>query len=395
MTSTKKLNYIYSLLPAQEVLDSIKKIDIVITTDVDGSLSHIRHRNPINNHQYKPIYIKSQKKNHLFCYVATPIIASHVYKGWQIYSEVSGKKYKITLLPSVETDKIYSLHAKNLIRKLGIKENIVFARLDSFIGFLRMKKLIEDYKVSKKNVDKLFIELELHRLKHGLLTIHYKDIYTRILGKKLFEKILKELPLDPIYEGRYLWGQNIIYNDKEFTVINLPWGRDLAETIAKFLPLKKIKNIYLIGGVGSIDENIEIDEIFVPTAVVDKENSRFIIKNKFEELNNNLIFKNFSKRISKGVLCCIDSSLGSKSGSSKEAKANGISAFDMESVGFLKVVNEADINLFMIYYIMDLPLKGLGLSSTYYSRTFLKKLFSKPDRGKYFCFNAVINEILK
>ena len=48
-----------------------------------------------------------------------------------------------------------------------------------------------------------------------------------------------------------------------------------------------------------------------------------------------------------------------------------------------------------IYYIMDLPKKGIHLGDTYYDKVFLEKLFGKFERGKHFCFEKTLQFLAK
>lgn len=398
MIDQYKLNYIYSLLPSLTVLEGIQKVHICITSKLvvpDNSIE-IGHANSINVHLFKPKYYSDQIiSNEIECQVATLAVAKHVAKAWEIYSVYTKKKIEVNIDNlnvdvDTHTQRLYETLADNLVRELNPSQNVIFAKLDSVVGFLRMMELFYTHKLSKKLVEKLFVELELHRIKHSLASIHQDYIYNQYLSSNIKQNIYKTIPLDPICQGSFLLGQNFYTPTSNFTVINLPWGIDLAYVLGRAVLKGGAKNIYLIGGVGCVSDNVGVDDIFIADRLRDSVTDGVEFNNEFNDVSP-ISSKKFQKRVARGLLYCVRSSLDHQPHFSHKAKSDGIAAFDMESWGLLKATREFGGNLSMIHYIMDLPLQGMGLGATYYNEKFLKKLLKSRNRGKYFCFEAVLN----
>lgn len=403
MIDQYKLNYIYSLLPSFVVLEKIRRVHISITPELmapDNSLE-VGHANSINVHLFKPRYYKDQATpDEIECQVATLSVAKHVAKAWEIYSIYSKRKVEVNIDDSDEdmdahTQRLYKTLADNLIKELDPSENIIFAKLDSVVGFLRMMELLYKHKLSKELVEKLFIELELHRIKHSLASIHQDYIYDQYLGSSIKQKIYEDIPLSPIHQGSFLLGQNFTTPTSNFTVINLPWGIDLAYVLGKAVLKGGPRNISLIGGVGCVSDNVRVDDIFIAETLCDTTVGKIEIDNKFNGISTISPSGMFKKKMAQGLLCCVRSSLDHPPHFSHQARNNGIAAFDMESWGLLKAVGEFGGSLSMIHYIMDLPLQGMGLGATYYNEEFLKKLLKSRNRGKYFCFETVLDKYFR
>ncbi len=66
-------------------------------------------------------------------------------------------------------------------------------------------------------------------------------------------------------------------------------------------------------------------------------------------------------------------------------------AVDMEKEAFITELRKSlPIEWASMYYIMDIPSKGIGLGDTYYNSSFLTELLNNPNRGKYYCFEKII-----
>lgn len=400
--------YLESLLPEKPYLSSLKNVEIVVSplVDIDKKLPYIRFKSPVNTHLFKPSYYLNSD-NTAVCFCATITVAKHIQKAWKIYSEnfkplraeikINGNYSKF------KTDVLYSAPIGKLLDKKSIHETVVVGRIDSINAFLKMLYIKNNLKLNMPGLKKLFIELELHRLKHHLLTIHNSQIFEKYLGKATFEKLESDFKMDTRREGKYLGIENTNYKGRNFTIIDLPWGQDLSYVITKkLLNLNKdIRKIFVIGGVGCVSDGIEVDDIFLPNSTQDERGNEIKFQNEFLDTftDDSVTYTSpsglFSKKVVKGRLLCVNSSLGHKKNFSHKAKERGISGFDMESYGILRAVKttKSNIKIYMIHYIMDLPLKGLGLGATYYNRNFLKNLLSNFNRGKYFCFDYVLAHI--
>jgi len=403
----KKL-YLESLLPKEPYLSKIESVEIVISPFVNngGKFQYVDFENPVNAHQFKPNYYLNSN-NTLTCYCATITVAKHVQKAWKIYSKnFKPLKTKIKInndYGSLNTTyDLYSPYIDVLLKNNPIHENVIIGRIDSINAFLKMLYIKNELGIDQFDLKRLYIRLEQHRLKHNLLSIHNSQIFKNFLGNNNFRKLESNFKLNTMRLGRYLETENIIYKNKGVTLVNLPWGQDLAFTLTKKLLTKnnKIKKIMIVGGVGSVADYVDIDDIFLATSTQDEKGNKIEFQNEFLGIlpaGKKLISPSrlFSKRVCKGKLLCVNSSLGHKDDFSQIAKDKGISGFDMESYGILKAIKEVGVKtkIYMIHYIMDLPLKGLGLGATYYNKEFLKRLLSNFNRGKYFCFDWVLEQV--
>ena len=410
MQNNKSL-YLESLLPKEPHLSKTKRVNVIISPTKDDHEGNFRldYENPVNAHLFKPIYFEDGA-NSLVCYCATITVAQHVKMAWEIYSGI----YKLCCA-SVEiiekasngllTEKVYYEHIKNMFVNHLIHKNIIIGRIDSINAFPKMLFIKEGLKVGQLKLERLFIELELHRLNNHLITVHNANIFEKHLDKISIEKIDTALLLSTTWVGKYLAIENIEFKGKKITIINLPWGQDLAYSITKQLLQKNnhVKKIAVVGGIGSLseDKNIAIDDIFMANSTRDEKNNQIDFKNEFGTVfkKNNKEYispsEMFIKNVISGRLLCVDSSLGHQKDFSRSAKKSGIDAFDMESYGVMKAVKEtkSKVKIYMLHYIMDLPLKGLGLSATYYNKEFLNTLLSSFNRGKYFCFDYILEHI--
>ena len=401
--------YLESLLPEEPYLSSLKQVKLVISPEACGKKVHpLNFENPINTHLFKPTYY-FDSDNTTICYCATLTVAQHVRKAWEIYAQ-NFKPLKIRVKIQKEknhkppaTQSLYSKYIQKLLKKAKIQENIIIGKIDSLNAFLKMLFLKNEIEISQDKFKRLFIELEMHRLRHHLLTLHNFQIFENYLDKKNLKKLESLFSPKIIWVGKYLGIENIKYKGKKITILNLPWGQDLAYAITKQLVArgKNIKKIFVVGGVGCVSDGVEIDDIFAASSTQDENGNVITFENEFRKTFDkdgeryHSPSRMFAKKIVWGKLLCVNSSLGHEENFSQKSKAKGISAFDMESYGIVKAIkeNKSKAKIFMIHYIMDLPLKGLGLGATYYNKEFLTKLFSNFNRGKYFCFDHIFEHI--
>jgi len=405
-----KKNYLESLLPREPYLSKIQNVEIIISPFINhgNKFRYIDFENPINAHQFKPKYYLNSN-NSLICYCATITIAKHVQKAWNLYSiNFKPLKTKIKMNKKYLKTNTYDLYSPLidiLLVNKPIHERVIMGKIESINAFLKMLIIKNDLNFSIPKLKNLYIELEKHRLKHNLLTVQNSQIFTDYLGKKNYEKLKLYFNINTtnsIWVGNYLGIENVTYKNKKFTIINLPWGQDLAFAITKKLLIKskKIRKFIIVGGAGSVEDNLNVDDILIANSVQNEEGEKIEFNNQFLRIlptGKNITSPTglFSKKIGGGRFLCVNSSLGHKKNFSQTNKNNGIKGFDMESYGILKAIKETKpkTKIFMIHYIMDLPLKGLELGATYYNKNFLNKLLSNFNRGKYFCFDFIFELI--
>lgn len=411
MIKNKSL-YLESLLPKEPHISTVKKVRIIVSPTKDDHEGNFRldYENPVNAHLFKPIYFEDTDDSSV-CYCATITVAQHVKKAWEIYTDIYKTIKAVVEIATKEdeepltTDEVYFNHIENMLQNHRIHDKVIIGRIDSINAFLRMLFIKEDLKVDQLKLEKLFVELELHRLNNHLISVHNVNVFEKHLDKLSIERIDLGLSLSTTWVGKYLAIENIEFKGKKITIINLPWGQDLAYSITKQLlnKNKHIKNIAVIGGIGSLseDDKIQIDDIFIAKSTSDERNNQIDFKNELENLfsEEGHVYTSpsgmFTKKVISGRLLCVDSSLGHPHGFSRHSKDKGIEAFDMESYGIMKAIKEtkSKAKIYMLHYIMDLPLKGLDLSATYYNREFLNILLSDFNRGKYFCFDYILENI--
>lgn len=391
--------YLESFIPDFKTLKKVKSIKIKISNNINKKFTFIKNKNSVNAHLFKPYYVL--KENNIICYCATKIIAKQVIKAWNEYFIFSKKInfLKKTHYFKPSTNVIYNNLSLHLLSKIPKNEDVVIAKIDSFHSFIRLYYLYNFLNISLNIIKKISTEIELGRLKNNLFYSNNQYIFKKHLTKSDFLKMNTSVRIKNFKKGRYIIAADVTFINKKMTLVNLPWGWDLSYVLTKNLlkTNKNIKRLYVVGGVASLIKGSRVDDIFLPTSTTNTTklnfNNNFL--NNFKQGRNELSpSKLFKKRVFSGNLYCVDSSIGHEDDFVENCIANDVQGFDMESYGIIKAISNINVNIFFINYIMDLPHQNLCLGATYYYKPFLKKLFSRFNRGKYFCFDNVLNIIL-
>ncbi len=118
------------------------------------------------------------------------------------------------------------------------------------------------------------------------------------------------------------------------------------------------------------------------------------------EINNQLLDRENTifthKERIRGNIKTVVPDLGVLSTSEKYHKnRNLIDAFDMEFEGYYRALASTNIKLNAAFYFMNKEDINIKLKNTYYYRPYLKNLYNDFNRGKYYCFEMVINWLLE
>lgn len=384
--------YHASLVPSIRILKKIKAIDFKVTLKRPSKnhLNELIHHNSVNTHIFKPKYfLHSEDK--LVCYVSSQEVLAHTLRSLAIISNKHLKKdikVSITYYPDRYMD-----YVQNDI----IGSNVLIARVESLVNFLRMMWLIESRTISRRNIDGLFREIELGRLRKIDQEKLVQRLETKYLKKSglSFCQIDKKLKLQRHKsKSPYIEFAKFELNGTPVSVIQLPWGHSMSVDMLKTITKNgnNIHKLAIVGGVGYLGKDkSKIDDIFVPKNLIvsdGKNTSSLPITNAIFELpDQHYIFK---KNMVSGNIFSVRPSFGEISYTKHVRDVEEIHAYDMEKEAILKMLNGSKIRLASNYYIMDFPYTNLDLGGTYYSRKFLKRLFSKSNRGKYFCFERAL-----
>ena len=178
------------------------------------------------------------------------------------------------------------------------------------------------------------------------------------------------------------------------TVIQLPWGYSMSIGMMKFIKAKnrQIKKVGIVGGIGYVGkEKVKIDDVFVPKNLIKVEDGQPVhtaLENGISNLpETGYLFK---KRFVSGNIYSVRPILGKLSYTKHIRDLEEIHAYDMEKEAITKLLKNSNIEMASCYYVMDFPYTNLDLGGTYYSYRFLKKLFGKSNRGKYYCFERIL-----
>jgi purine-nucleoside phosphorylase len=400
MLDRHRLNYIYSLLPDVRILPHVRSVRMQVTAEVNISADadRLEHANGINPHLYKPVYsLESSNRGQVLCQVATPTVSAHVVAAWRTYTASVGTDVTIEQMagddgPSL-VEQLYKVRASQLVRSLAPRDVVLFAKLESIRKYLRMMDLIHVRQLDKDSVEQLFVELELATLNGSPSAADEAGTYSRYLDARTQEYLFTKVPANPVRAGTFLSGQNFNVLGTEITVIDLPWGMDLSYLVARAVMDAGVRSMVYVGGIGSIADSVEVDDIFVAEEVRLVPEQGIQLDNDFVAAMTSYPQEKLSKNWCKGALLCVNSSFNHPAGFSAYAKQSGVTAFDMESWGFLSAAREYGSSLSMIHYIMDLPMRGFSFGATYYDRAFRSRLLASRNRGKYFCFNMAIKHL--
>lgn len=371
-----------SLVPIDDVAPQIKQIDFFV--EYDNHLKNepeIHHRNQVNSHIFKPRYYFTNKKGVINCSVANEQVLMHTLRSLAFWFFFTFRKdIEITVTKKEEKYLDYC-------REWDINPKILIGRTESVINCLRYLVLL-DLGYSKKIVQRHILEQEDSRLRNT--PTPYGDHFTladQILNVVRYGKNNPRISMI-----------NCVYKKSPLSIIQLPWGvdmsRDQISAIFHLNPL--IKKIGIVGGIGYVGHHpVSVDDIMVPETLVrgdDFSEYKVIhLKNRFRQSKTQ--FLSWDKQVCNGSLYSVIPQKNILSNSLKVTNNGGkIDGFDMELDGFVDALNEhPEVLTSFVYYIMDIPEKGLGLGHTYYNFDFLTKLFSNVNRGKHFCIENTVN----
>lgn len=389
------IRYHGSLIPNLKILREIKLIDFKVTLkSPNKKYQEVLHNNSVNTHIFKPKYFQKTEEK-LVCYVSSREVLAHTLRSLAFFSN----QYEYNDIQITAVDLLDKYH--DFLGKWPIRENVLIARVESVINFLRMVWLIDKKIIKKRDINKLFKEIELSRLKIGNQPNVISGIEKKYLKQVVlsFAVIDKDLKLKR-YKSKspYIEMADLIVNGSPVSIVQLPWGYSMSVKMMKFLlnKNKEIKKVGIVGGIGYLGkEKVKIDDVFVPKNLIKISGHRpvpVIIENEILNLpETNYLFK---KRLISGNIYSVRPRLGKLSYTKHVRGLGEIHAYDMEKEAILKLVKSSKIKMASCYYVMDFPYTSQDLGGTYYSYEFLQKLFSKNNRGKYYCFERILHFLI-
>lgn len=389
------IRYHGSLIPELKVLKKIKSIAFEITykTKCGKNKPELIHQNSVNTHLFKPKFFR-ESKSCVLCLVSSRDVLVHTIRSLAIMN----KHYIKNKISVSATDREDSY--EDFCKNYKINDHIFIGRVESIINFLRMKWLLERNLIKKVDIGNFFRNIELSRLKK-----HDADYLKRLENKYLksdglsFNQIDKELNLRRLRgKSEYIEIANVCINNLPISIIQLPWGYSMSIEMMSYLINKRkgIKKIGIVGGVGYVGkEKASIDDVFEPENLILNNNGKIrtiSIENEILALpKNNYIFKKNSIR---GNIYSVIPQLGKISYTKTVRNFESIHAYDMEKAAFIKMIKTSKVKVASSYYIMDFPYTSLDFGGTYYSYQFLKTLFGRRNRGKYYCFERILHFLI-
>ena len=370
--------YYGSLIPP---INDLKKIKL-FRFEVNSKRNSIKCKqldlhNNVNVHLFKPKYFTNEN-GEAICVVPNMEVLAHTIKGLYLYSKWLG-------IDDIGIEYHINNTSIPVLDKIKINNRIVICRVESIIQYMFIEWLLE-IGIDFDTVRKYSINFELNRLKRNLSISKLDNLF------KKFKNDINYQEFD--LESDYFIVVNLKYKNNDVTLIQLTWGESMAEQIATAISKEiNVKKCAIIGGVAYIGPGqAQIDDIFIPTGILNNLNKQVHINNRINESINNKLFAN--KSIWQGLQASVTTTFDCLSNSEKIINIpEKVNSIDMELSGFIKGMS-LSIELGLIYYIMDLPYQGIGLGETYYNYDFLYKLFSNFNRGKYYCFEKALNFII-
>lgn len=390
--------YHSSLTPLLNVLKNITKLYFVVSIEnhlPNKFFKRIANQNDINHHLFKPKYYQCDKSDEIYCYVPSNDVLIHTLRSIALLSHFVNKKNDILI--NVNYKKLcYS----QLKKDWYFHERLLISRVQSALSFFRLLWLANYSKVSWSEIKEISLIIEKSRI-YSSIRDYGRYVEQKYLNKYSlsFKQIDEYLKINTEFtNSEYLEIVNLVYSGIPITIIQLQWGCYLTESLLKIIlnSRSKVKKIGIVGGVGYVGKNekTNIDDIFIPTSLITSSNELKFLNNLALTIKNNKYFNN--KNIHKGSLKTIRPRLGLlsyKKSFLKEGESL-CDAVDMEKEAFMKLLDQKNIKWASMYYIMDTPLKGINLGDTYYNKQYLIKLFSNFNRGKYYCYEKIINFLL-
>ncbi len=386
--------YYSSLTPKWDVIKNLKTINFIVSFDnLPQGATELAYHNSINTHLFKPkFFVLDNKHRNIYCMVPNIEVLAHTLRSLAVISyHLGNKNIKVSVQ---EKNQKYSDYCKGW----EIEDRVILGWRDSFLKFLKVFWLLQN-NIEQKYVEKLVQELE-NRLKEPdenvideISEILYKEKGLRLSDFEKHFKITYQNSSTPCIAGA-----NLEINGVKISIVQLTWGLTLSrQMMQSLLDLNPhIKKVGSVGGVGygKADE-LQLDDIFLPKGLIVPSKSGKLkakpITNHIFTVQENTYFKN--KKVSTGNMKTVVPQIGVLSNTATfKDYTDLISGFDMELEGFLDVLEKyPNIEYASSHYIMDIPFRGYSLGDTYYYKPYLEKFFKTFNRGKYYCFERILN----
>jgi len=374
-----------SLVPYDAIAQEIKKITFYVEYDNHlKSLPEIHHRNQVNSHIFKPRYYSTNQIGAIECSVPNKQVFIHTLRSLAFWFFFHYNK-DVEISISYKKEK-YINHCNGW--KIGA--NVFIGRSESVLNCLRYLTLL-NLGYPREIINKLILEQENNRLKQ--VSVSENDYFRRADEVLKVDHYKTNNPRISLI--------NCIYKNKPLSLVQLPWGIDMSKDLvqALFEINPKIEKIGVVGGIGYVgSQAVSVDDIMIPETLTLGNDflgyTVLYLNNNFSPPSHLLLSR--QKRICSGSLYTIVPQENVQSNSYLVANNGGtIDGFDMELAGFVKALkNHPETKTSYVYYIMDIPEKGLGLGQTYYNLEFLSVLFSNVNRGKHYCIESTINYLI-
>lgn len=394
-----KIRYYSSLVPLNSILKRVSLINFIKSIDdkIIDLDKIIPNENSVNtSHLYKPVYTYTEDKDVINCYVTSDEVLAHTLKGLcVICSEVIGRVDLEVEFYGGDED------VNEYVKEWDIHSNVIICRLASMIQFMEMIYLIER-EVEIDLIKKLLTKSELSRIDKDAKV--EEDVLRDMLLKNhnySRSEFEQNIQLQNQVGTYYIQSANVFYKGKDITLVQLPWGYTLSRNLLNsvFNVNPAINKLGVIGGVGYIAEkskDLDIDDIFIPEALVDLRGEAVDVNNHLSKNSKGIYPEIFyKKKIEDGKIKTLVPEIKKFQYTDEVLdRNNGVSAYDMETAGFFEVLREyPDTKRGIAMYTMDKELDNIHLGDTYYYEKFLREFYSRFNRGKYVCFSLVLDFI--
>lgn len=384
---SKISEHLKSFIP--ELVQEFKFASVIVSMDAPKYpiASQLMPLNSVNNHLFKPKFFKVDDTLVIHC--PSSNIATQTLEAIEIYRQslqISSLKYEISV-KNLQSDYI------NFLARTRFNENVIIGQYYSIIDFFY--GYIIKNQISEEKFEEFVVKTNLSRInkeKRSQSTIPQTDkIMKEILSDKEYRTVKNSVSIEHGVIEQYFLSGNVKISGKEITIIQCPWGEYLSNEASNYIAqIRKVKNVFVVGGCAGLEDAVEIEDILIPTSYISENIEETPLANNLDLSD----FKSLSK--SPNAYSCpfytVESSLGTK-GIRQSLTSSGIGAIEMELSYIAENLEKK--NLFFCYYVMDTPNKGIGLSETYYNFDFLVELAHKPNRAKNICYEAVLNKILR
>lgn len=383
--SNSSIQYSNSLVPEWKILKDTKNVSFVVSYLVshDQLNGRISLENEINTHLYKPTYFYGDpNKKQIICYVASEDILLHTIK--HLSKIAAHLKIQSQITFEIKNEDVL---LDDLIGDWTISDNVIFCNLASTCNFITYKYLLESNSISSQDFHELSVHIEMQRL--GIKTECNSDLV------HLMENSKNQIGFkEQLTKSKFFSSTNFFLGKKPVTLIQLPWGTNMATHISQAIA-KKASSISFLGIIGGIGCNgktdIEIDSCYFPNEVIDPYTTFRCQIDSNRGLQNSVFLKPWTSGnlTTLRPLKNINHMVTHASGLIKDQ----ITAVDMEAAHILSSFSPFIKKVSLAYYVMDLDQDGKRFGDTYYSESFLTSLFKNSSRGKYFAMDTVIEAL--